>query len=79
MGLASLSGFIGAMWLLVLVVAAFLVSFIAPLEKFVKQGATRLEISLIQAVIAIGGVVGLVLALSWMKRVYLGFAFRHQT
>ncbi len=76
MGLVSLSGFLAGMWLIVLVVSAFLVSFIAPLEKFIKQGSSRLEISLIQAAIAIAAVVGLVFALSWMKRAYLRFAFK---
>ena len=76
MGLASLSGFLAGMWLMVLIVSAFLVSFIAPLEKFIKQGFSRLELSLIQAAIAIGAVIGLVFALSWMKRAYLRYAFK---
>jgi hypothetical protein len=64
------------MWVMVLALAAFLVAVIAPLEAFVGHSASRTELSVIQAGIAVVAVIGLVLGLSRMKRVYLRFAFK---
>ncbi len=57
---------------MVLAVAAFLVVFVAPIDKYLfgNQGSAEV-ISLIQATIAIGAVVALVFGLSRMKRIYL--------
>lgn len=63
---------------MVLALAAFLVAVIVPLEAFMGKDASRLEVSIIQAAIAIGAVIGLVFGLSRMKRAYLRFAFKHQ-
>jgi hypothetical protein len=72
MGTRSLALFVTGMWSMVLAVAAFLVVFVAPIDKyfFSEQGSAEV-ISLIQAAIAIGAVIALVFGLSRMKRIYL--------
>jgi hypothetical protein len=72
MGLASLSLFVAGMWAMVLVVAAFLVIFVAPIDSTIFDGkGNAASISLVQAAIAIVAVIALVFGLSRMKRIYL--------
>ena len=71
MGLGGLALFMTGMWAMILVVAAFLVAFVAPLEHYMGQ-VGRLTVSAVQAAIAIVVVVALVFGLSRMKRVYMG-------
>jgi uncharacterized protein (DUF58 family) len=78
LGLVNLAAFISGMWIMVLAVASFLVVVIVPLESFLGPGSTRVEVSLLQAAIAVGAVLGLVIGLSRMKRAYLRFAFKQQ-
>jgi hypothetical protein len=76
MRLAGLTGFIVAMWLMILAVAAFLITFVAPIDSMFFANVTsisnnRLFISIIQASIAIVIVAILVLGLNKMKEIYL--------
>jgi hypothetical protein len=76
MRLAGLTGFIVAMWLMILAVAAFLITFVAPIDSMFFANVTsisnnRLFISIIQASIAIVIVATLVLGLNKMKEIYL--------
>jgi hypothetical protein len=76
MRLAGLIGFIVAMWLMILAVAAFLITFVAPIDSMLFANVTsinnnRLTISIIQASIAIVIVAILVLGLNKMKEIYL--------
>jgi hypothetical protein len=76
MRLAGLIGFIVAMWLMILAVAAFLITFVAPIDSMLFANVTsinnnRLTISIIQASIAIVIVAILVLGLNKMKETYL--------
>jgi hypothetical protein len=60
------------MWIMILAASAFLVIFIAPLDKVLFEGrGNRLTVSMVQAAIAIAVVVVLVLGLSRMKRLYM--------
>ena len=70
MGLGGLALFMTGMWAMILVVAAFLVAFVAPLEHYMGQ-AGRLTVSAVQAAIALVAVVALVFGLSRMKRIYM--------
>lgn len=67
----SLVIFMTVMWTMILVLAAFLVLFVAPLERFVGNGFDRLSISAIQAILAIGLVIVLILCLRKVKGMYV--------
>lgn len=72
MGLASLALFMAGMWAMVLVVAAFLVLFVAPLDVVLFGGkAERITVSIVQAAIAVVVIIILILGLNGMKRIYL--------
>jgi hypothetical protein len=72
MGLASLALFMAGMWAMVLAVAAFLVLIVAPLDVVLFGGkAERITVSIIQAAIAVIVVIGLILGLNSMKKIYL--------
>ncbi|MEW5840554.1 MAG: hypothetical protein AB1753_06070 [Thermoproteota archaeon] len=60
----------GAMWVMVLAVAAFLVIAVAPINVFF-QGSPRLIPSAVQAVIAVAAVALLAFGMSRLKRAYL--------
>jgi hypothetical protein len=78
LGLGSLAAFIFAMWLLVLGLVAFLVVFVAPLDAILdRANFSRLEISIVQAVVAVIVVLAVILALSRMKRLYLRLKLRN--
>jgi hypothetical protein len=58
---------------MVLAVCSFLIIFVAPIElTFLDEPYDRLIISLIQAFMAIMAVIVLVLALSKLKKLYIG-------
>jgi hypothetical protein len=58
---------------MVLAVCSFLIIFVAPIElTFLDEPYDRLIISLIQAFMAIMAVIVLVLALSKLKKLYVG-------
>jgi hypothetical protein len=58
---------------MVLAVCSFLIIFVAPIElTFLDEPYDRLIISLIQAFMAITAVIVLVLALSKLKKLYIG-------
>lgn len=64
--------FISIVWVMVLVVCAFLIVFVAPIHFiFLGEPYDRLLISLIQAFMAIVAVVVLVFALSKLKRLFI--------
>ena len=72
MTIASLIGFITVIWLMVLVVAAFLVA-LAPSVHLLFKGGERSNwavISLVQGAIAIGIVLLFILGLSKLKAFY---------
>lgn len=72
MGFGSLALFMTGMWAMILAVAAFLVIFVAPIERTLFDGqAERLTVSAVQAAIAILVVIALVFGLSRMKRIYV--------
>lgn len=72
MGLAGLALFMTGMWAMVLVVAAFLVLFVAPLDVVLFGGkAERITVSIVQAAIAVVVIIILILGLNGMKRIYL--------
>ena len=69
---ASLSLFVTGMWAMVLLVAAFLVILVAPIDAYLFDGeGDAAAISLIQAAIAIATVVALAFGMSRMKKLYL--------
>lgn len=64
--------FISMVWVMVLVVCAFLIIFVAPIHfVFLGEPYDRLLISLIQAFMAIIAVIVLVFALSKLKKLYI--------
>jgi hypothetical protein len=72
MALTILALFMTGMWAMILIVAAFLVIFVAPIEIYLFDGhGGRLIISAVQATIAILVVIVLVLGLNRLKRIYL--------
>ena len=72
MALTILALFMTGMWAMILIVAAFLVIFVAPIEIYLFGGhGERLIISAVQATIAILVVIVLVLGLNRLKRIYL--------
>ncbi|CAN5433268.1 hypothetical protein BH18THE2_BH18THE2_23470 [soil metagenome] len=59
-------------WVMILVVCAFLIVFVAPIQfVFLEEPYDRLLISLIQAFMAIVAVVVLVFALSKLKKLFI--------
>jgi hypothetical protein len=72
MALAILALFMTGMWAMILIVAAFLVIFVAPIEIYLFGGqGERLTISAVQAAIAILIIIVLVLGLNRLKKIYL--------
>jgi hypothetical protein len=72
MALTILALFMTGMWAMILIVAAFLVIFVAPIEIYLFGGqGERLTISAVQAVIAILIIIVLVLGLNRLKKIYL--------
>jgi hypothetical protein len=72
MALTILALFMTGMWAMILIVSAFLVIFVAPIEIYLFGGhGERLIISAVQATIAILVVIVLVLGLNRLKRIYL--------
>jgi hypothetical protein len=72
MTLISLMGFITVMWIMVLVVAAFLTILVPRLDIILLgNGYNRLTVSTIEAVISILAVVLLIFVLSSMKKYYM--------
>jgi hypothetical protein len=72
MSLAGLMGFITIMWIMILTVAAFLIIIVVPIDIVLfRDRIDRLITSIIQASIAIGIVLILILTLSMMKKIYM--------
>ena len=72
MALTILALFMTGTWAMILIVSAFLVVFVAPIEIYLFGGhGERLIISAVQATIAILVVIVLVLGLNRLKRIYL--------
>ena len=72
MSTASLMGFITIMWIMILTVAAFLIIIVVPIDIVLfRDRIDRLITSIIQASIAIGIVLILILTLSTMKKIYM--------
>ena len=65
----GLYGFIVVMWTIVLSACGFLIAFVAPLDSLLGIN-NRIITSLIQALIAILMVVGLVMVLDRIKKLY---------
>ena len=70
MAILGLFGFIVVMWAIVLTACGFLIIFVAPLDKLFGIH-NRVISSLIQALIAILLVVGLVMILDRIKKLYI--------
>jgi hypothetical protein len=71
-GLGGLALFMAAMWAMILGVAAFLLVFVAPIDRYLFDGqASRLTVSAVQAAIAIMVVIVLVFGMSKIKRIYM--------
>ena len=70
--LAALIAFITIIWLMVLAVAAFLVTLVPSIEHLFKGGerSDRLIVSSIQALIAVGVVLLFIMGLSKLKEFY---------
>ena len=72
MSLVGLMGFITIMWIMILTVAAFLIIIVVPIDVVLfRDRIDRLITSIIQASIAIGIVLILILTLSMMKKIYM--------
>jgi hypothetical protein len=72
MSLAGLMGFITIMWIMILTVAAFLIIIVVHIDVVLfRDRIDRLITSIIQASIAIGIVLILILTLSMMKKIYM--------
>ena len=72
MSFAGLIGFITVMWIMILTAAAFLIIIVVPIDVVLfRDRIDRLITSIIQASIAIGIVLILILTLSTMKKIYL--------
>lgn len=56
---------------MILGASAFLVAFVAPIDRYVFSGQTTIAVSLVQSAIAFGVVAALVFGLTRMKRIYL--------
>ena len=69
MDILGLFGFIGVMWTIVLSACGFLIIFVAPLDSLLGIH-NRVITSLIQALIAILLVIGLVMVLDRIKKLY---------
>jgi hypothetical protein len=70
LALLGLFGFIVVMWAIVLTACGFLIIFVAPLDNLLGIH-NRIITSLIQALIAILLVVGLVMILDRIKKLYI--------
>lgn len=73
MRFVGLMGFVTAMWLMILVVSAFLVIFVPRIDVVLIKhfGYSRLTVSIIEALISISSIVILIFGLSKMKNYYM--------
>ena len=73
MRLVGLIGFIIAMWLMILVVASFLVIVVPRMDDILIKnlGYNRLTVSIIEALISISSIIILIFGLSKMKNYYM--------
>jgi hypothetical protein len=72
MKILDLFGLISIMWGMILLVSYFLIVIVAPLHVSVFQNSTdRVFTSMIQAALAIGTIIILILILSKLKSMYL--------
>ena len=73
MRLVGLIGFIIAMWLMILVVASFLVIVVPRMDDILIKnlGYNRLIVSIIEALISISSIIILIFGLSKMKNYYM--------
>ena len=72
MKILDLFGLISIMWGMILLVSYFLIVIVAPLHVSVFQNSTdRVFTSIIQAALAIGTIIILILILSKLKSIYL--------
>ncbi|MGA8844406.1 MAG: hypothetical protein WB511_12545 [Nitrososphaeraceae archaeon] len=72
MKILDLFGLISIMWGMILLVSYFLIVIVAPLHVSVFQNSTdRVFTSIIQAALAIGTIIILILILSKLKSMYL--------
>jgi hypothetical protein len=72
MKILDLFGLISIMWGMILLVSFFLIVIVAPLHVSVFQNSTdRVFTSIIQAALAIGTIIILILILSKLKSMYL--------
>lgn len=62
--------FIASMWVMVIVIAVFLVIFVAAIDLFLPS-SPPLAVSVLQAAIAIAAIVSFAAALSKLKKAYL--------
>jgi hypothetical protein len=69
LAILGLMGFIVVMWTIVLSACGFLIAFVAPLDSLLNINS-RITTSLIQALIAVILVVGLVMVLDRIKKLY---------
>ena len=73
MRLVGLMGFVTVMWLMILVVSAFLVIFVPRMDVVLIRnlGYTRLTVSIIEALISISSIVILIFGLSKIEKYYI--------
>lgn len=69
MAILGLMGFIVVMWTIVLSACGFLIALVAPLDSLLNTN-NRVTTSLIQALIAVILVVGLIMVLDRIKKLY---------
>lgn len=68
----SLFWFIGIMWIIIIAIAAFLVTFVAPINLVIFNNRTDLYLtSIVQGLIAILVVLFLIISLSVLKKRFL--------
>ncbi len=68
----SLFWFIGIMWIIIIAIAAFLVTFVAPINLVIFNNRTDLYLtSIVQGLIAILVVLFLIISLSVLKKKFL--------
>lgn len=68
----SLFWFIGIMWIIIIAIAAFLVTFVAPINLVIFNNRTDLYLtSIVQGLIAILVVLFLIISLSILKKKFL--------
>ena len=69
----SLIGFVTVMWLMILIVSAFLVIFVPRMDVVLIRnlGYNRVTVSIFEALVAISSIVILIFVLSKMKNYYM--------